>query len=423
MSTSMAPQSEVKPRWTNWIMPIFLLTGAYGLLGLTFTENLPHSELMERCVLMDPKLARVWSVGNVEIGLGYFGVFFGMLFYFMRLYRRSRQHLTDLTLAVLYLVFSFTLDYICVRSFSPFVAMLIGDACVMSFTLAVSRQTWFQRLLGVFVPIIFLTCGLGHLLEGLSYWHLTYPVNTPWTMVTADVGFAVLVNSGRYPAFIRGEDIVAELAVEKTKKEALEREIEARIIAEEALRKSEAQLRIESERRLRLTRDVISAVTDGRMRLFQNPRDLPLPLSDNARPHALTRESISGIRQTIKEHAEQASFVSGRIDDLVTAASEAMMNAIVHGGDASAAVSSNQDQVQVRVTDGGQGIDWEVLPQATLRGGWSSKGTLGMGFTLILETIDHMDLYTSSTGTTIVLTMDRIRRPPSRFEMDNVSNI
>src|SRR2546430_7579572 len=37
---------------------------------------------------------------------------------------------------------------------------------------------WFQRLLGVFVPVIFLTCGLGHFLEGLSYWKLTYDVNT-----------------------------------------------------------------------------------------------------------------------------------------------------------------------------------------------------------------------------------------------------
>src|SRR3569833_1795583 len=297
MSTVTAPPSEVTTRWTNWIVPVLLLIGAYGLLGLTFTERLPHTELMQRCVLMDPKLARVWSVGNVEIGLGYFGVFFGMLFYFLRLYRRSRQHITDLSYAVLYLIFSFVLDYICVRNFSPFYAMLIGDACVMTFTLLVSRQTWFQRLLGVFVPIIFLTCGLGHFLEGLSYWHLTYPVNTPWTMVTADVDLADLINSSRYPAFIRGEDIVAELAIEKTKKEALEREVEARRAAEEALRKSEAQLRIESERRLRLTRADISAVTDGRMRLYQTARDLPLPLSADAKPGPLTRETIAAIRQ------------------------------------------------------------------------------------------------------------------------------
>ena len=157
----------------------------------------------------------------------------------------------------------------------------------------------------------------------------------------------------------------------------------------------------------------------------ENSRDLPLPLSADSRPVSLTRElfqTYAGIRQSIKEHAERADFVPGRVDDLVTAASEAMMNAIVHGGDASVAASSNQDQVQVRVTDGGQGIDWEVLPQATLRGGWSCKGTLGMGFTLILETIDHMDLYTSPSGTTIVLTMDRIRRPPARFEMDAVQS-
>lgn len=423
MSTAIGPQSEAAPRWTNWVVPGILLAAAYGLLALTFTQQLSHSALMERCVLMDPKLARVWSVGNVEIGMGYFGVFFGMLFYFIRLYHRSRQHLTDLGIAVLYLLFSFTLDYFCVRNFSPFYAMLIGDACVMTFTLMVSRQIWFQRLLGVFVPIIFLTCGLGHLLEGLSYWHLTFPVNTPWTMVTADVGFAVLVNSGRYPAFIRGEDIVAELAVEKAKKETLEREVVARIAAEDALRKSESQLRVESERRLRLTRDVILAVTDGRLRLYHNPRDLPLPLTNDTRPMPLSRDTIADIRQTVKEHASTAGFNAERIDDLVTSSSEAMMNAIVHGGEASVAVSNSGDTVQVRVADGGQGIDWEVLPQATLRGGWSSKGTLGMGFTLIIETIDHVDLYTSPSGTTIILTMNRVGRLATRFDLDTVPNV
>jgi hypothetical protein len=109
MSTTIAPEPTASRPWANWVVPILLLAGAYGLLALTFTEQLSHSALMQRCVLMDPKLARVWSVGNVEIGLAYFGVFFGMLFYFIGLYRESRQHLTDLCFALLYVFGSFVL--------------------------------------------------------------------------------------------------------------------------------------------------------------------------------------------------------------------------------------------------------------------------------------------------------------------------
>lgn len=413
MSTLTAPGAEHPRVWTKWIGPILLLTGAYGLLALTFTQQISHSALMQRCVLMDPRLARVWSVGNVEIGLAYFGVFLGMLFYFLGLYRNSRQHLHDLALALGYLLGSFVLDYVCVRNFSPFIAMLIGDACVMTFTLLVSRQTWFQRLLGVFVPIIFFTCGMGHLLEGLSYWHLTYPVNTPWTMVTADVGFAVLVNASRYPAFIRGEDIVAELESEKRKKEELEREVTARRTAEEALRQ-------ESERRLRFTRDVIGAVTDGRLCLYQSARELPPPLSVDTGTNALSRDTLSELRGVVKMQGEEAGFGVERMHDLLTSSSEAMMNAIVHGGDASVTVSRSADAVQVRVSDGGEGIDWDVLPQATLRGGWSSKGTLGMGFTLMLQTTDRIDLTTGPAGTTIVLTMHREKAREIRFGIDPI---
>ncbi|MCW3058237.1 MAG: domain S-box protein [Capsulimonas sp.] len=249
----------VMPGKAVWIFPVVLLSVAYGLLALTFTEQLSHQSIMERCVLVDPNRARIWSVGNVEIGMAYFGVFAGMLFYFLRMYQRSRQHLKDLGLAITYLGASFALDYFCVQTFRPFIALLIGDAIVMTFTVLVSRQTWFQRLLGVFVPIIFLTCGIGHFLEGLSYWQLTYTVNTPWTMVTADVGFAVLVNASRFPAFIRGEDIVADLAREKAKREMLEIEVSEwkRLIDENE------RIHAEAERTMKEGQQLLEGIIDN----------------------------------------------------------------------------------------------------------------------------------------------------------------
>ncbi len=226
-----------------WVMSALLLTVAYSLLGLTFTTQLSHASIMQRCVLVNPNMARIWSVGNVEIGMAYLGVFGAMLWYFVRIFGNNRAHLTDLALASLYLLCSFTLDFVCVQHLEPFPALLIGDAIVMTFTVIVSRQLWFQRLLGVFVPIIFLTCGIGHLLEGLSYWHQTYTLNVPWTMVTADIGFAVLVNSARFPAFIRGQDVVEDLAAAQARADSYQAQVIALNQAQTALRESEERFR------------------------------------------------------------------------------------------------------------------------------------------------------------------------------------
>jgi two-component sensor histidine kinase len=234
-----------------WIMSALLLSVAYGLLGLTFTTQLSHTSIMRRCVLVEPNMARIWSVGNVEIGLAYLGVFLAMTWYFARIFGKNRAHLTDLGLASLYLVCSFTLDFFCVQHLEPFPALLIGDAIVMTFTVIVSRQLWFQRLLGVFVPIIFFSCGVGHLLEGLSYWHQTYPFNVPWTMVTADIGFAVLVNSARFPAFIRGQDVVEELV-----------EAQARTAEIEALNRQLQRAMTETHHRVKNNLQSIAALVD-----------------------------------------------------------------------------------------------------------------------------------------------------------------
>lgn len=415
LSSAPPPPDNSPRRFTPWLLPLFVLAIAYALLALTLTEQLSHQQIMERCVLVDPRRARIWSVGNVEIGLAYFGVFFGMVFYFLKLYGRSRQHLVDLGLALAYLMGSFALDYFCVQTFHPFMALLVGDAVVMTFTVMVSRQVWFQRLLGVFVPVIFLTCGVGHFLEGLSYWHLTYTVNTPWTMVTADVGFAVLVNANRFPAFIRGEDVVAELAIAKTRAETLQGEIDARLRAEQARSAAEAEQEAARLRMRAFLRDVLVGATEGKLHLCFAPDDLP-PAPDSARapiPLSMT-EGLSELRQSVKALALELHFEDARWQDLMTAASEAGMNAVVHAHGGQARLGANAEgTVQVRVEDQGQGIDVERLPRATLEKGYTTAGTLGHGMKMMLQSVDRIYLLTGEGGTTLVLEQDRIASAPA----------
>ncbi len=377
-SSSPPPNPARRSTLAAWIFPAALLGAAYGLLGLTFVHP-PQTDVMERCVLMNPPLSRIWSVGHVEISFAYFGVFGAMLFYFLRLYAQNRRHLTDLGYAVAYICGSFALDLYCVLHFEPFAALLIGDAVVLTFTLLVSRQLWFQRLLGVFVPLVFLTCGVGHLLEGMSYWKLTYPVNVPWTMVTADIGFAILVNAVRFPAFLRGQDVMLELT----------------------------QAREEAAARQSFFRDVLLSVTEGKLTLCASPAELPPPLPTVAGPLALRPETLSDVRRQAAAAAQARQFSPDKIDALATAVGEAAMNAVVHGGGGEAEICGDEGTVQVRISDRGDGISLAQLPRATLELGYSTKDTLGHGFWLLLRSADAVSLLTGAAGTTVVLTMTK----------------
>jgi len=160
-------------------------------------------------------------------------------------------------------------------------------------------------------------------------------------------------------------------------------------------------------------RDVLLSVTEGHLLLCHTLSDLPAPLVSFGVPVSLSRES--GLRELRRLALDAAEGMAeeGR-HDLVTAASEAGMNAIVHAGGGTGQVLVGEDgTVQVRVEDHGAGIDMENLPKATLSRGFSTKATLGHGLKMMLETAARVYLLTGPTGTTIVLEQDRVRPLPA----------
>ncbi len=60
---------------------------------------------------------------------------------------------------------------------------------------------------------------------------------------------------------------------------------------------------------------------------------------------------------------------------------------------------------RVRVSDTGHGIDALQLPHATLMRGYSTRSSMGLGFTLMHEMSDRLCLATDSAGTTLILEM------------------
>lgn len=187
------------------------------------------------------------------------------------------------------------------------------------------------------------------------------------------------------------------------------------------LREAEQRLAAEGlKRQWTILRDILASVTEGRFLLCQHPGDLPLALPiEHASIPLEPRGAIRDLRACTESAGHCAGLPSDRWQDLVTASSEAAMNAVVHGVGGYSQISVDQDRgiVQVRITDRGSGINLEDLPRATLERGYTTAGTLGHGFWIILETADRIYLSTDSSGTTIVLEQERRRPQPPWLSM------
>jgi PAS domain S-box-containing protein len=149
--------------------------------------------------------------------------------------------------------------------------------------------------------------------------------------------------------------------------------------------------------------DVIAAVTGGKL-VLMTPGEMRAALG---RPvgHEWKLDDfcrLAEVRHALAPALLAAGLPPEDAEDYVLAAGEAMANAIKHGGGGLARVRRTEGAVQIEITDHGPAIDFEDLPKATLQPGFSTKQSLGMGFTIMLEACDRV-LLTTQPGLTILL--------------------
>src|SRR5262249_14515973 len=148
-----------------------------------------------------------------------------------------------------------------------------------------------------------------------------------------------------------------------------------------------------AKRQRRFIREILSSVTEGRLLLGDTAADLPLPLTEEPCFDSvpLARATVRMLRHHVQACCHEARLSLERENDLVTAVGEAGMNAVLHagGGAGSVYVEPARGRVQVWVRDQGMGISEEALHRAILEKGFSSAGTLGHGFWIMLKTADR----------------------------------
>jgi anti-sigma regulatory factor (Ser/Thr protein kinase) len=188
-------------------------------------------------------------------------------------------------------------------------------------------------------------------------------------------------------------------------------------------KEAERRLAEQDSRERAFFREVLLSASEGRLRLCGAPTDLPELLTPVGEPIDLAPSSLSALRAQIRAAGAGQGLSDDRAFDLITAAGEVAMNAVVHAGGGRAQVGGDEGRVQVRVQDNGRGISVADLPKATLARGYSTRGTLGHGFHLVLSTADRVWLLTGPTGTTVVIEQDRTPPLPAWVrEMDSAAS-
>ncbi len=181
---------------------------------------------------------------------------------------------------------------------------------------------------------------------------------------------------------------------------AVEREIKEaegrlqRRQAEQALREAELH-------KLEFYRRTILAATDGKLMICEKEE------IENIAGVALTswvitdKESLSAMRDDVRRIATSHGMDEDRIPYLLSCVVEASANSVKHAGSGHASLHIVEGGLLFMVSDNGPGIVALALPDVALTKGYSTSGTLGMGYKMMLDAAERVYLATGPNGTTV----------------------
>jgi GAF domain-containing protein len=177
----------------------------------------------------------------------------------------------------------------------------------------------------------------------------------------------------------------------------------------EAARLHETLLNAERDKR-RFACEILRCVTGDKLRLVE-ATDIPRDGERAAGVELNEPGAYSRLRAEIERAGAAAGMAPDCASDLILAASEAATNTMKHARAGHAEVWVTPESLRVLVTDRGRGIQPKDLPRVLFQAGFSTKISLGMGYTLMMELADRVWLATGPDGTQIELEKC-LRRPP-----------
>jgi PAS domain S-box-containing protein len=128
-------------------------------------------------------------------------------------------------------------------------------------------------------------------------------------------------------------------------------------------------------------------------------------------------EDVAVIRSQATKLAREAGIDESRVYDVTGCVVESAANAVKHAGGGRAALYKLTDRLLFVVTDAGPGIGAFRLPDVALTKGYSTAGTLGMGYKVMINMADRVYLATGPQGTTVATELRLHITPEERLDV------
>ena len=114
-------------------------------------------------------------------------------------------------------------------------------------------------------------------------------------------------------------------------------------------------------------------------------------------------EHLSRVRHQAMDYCRRRGLTGERLERFELAVGEALANAVKHAGGGFLYAGADDHSVWVAVVDHGKGMDTFTIPRIALLPGFTTKASMGLGFTIMLDSADLLRLATGTEGTTIWL--------------------
>lgn len=178
------------------------------------------------------------------------------------------------------------------------------------------------------------------------------------------------------------------------------------------------QREVELERHKRqFYSETITSITQGKL-VVMEPDQIEHELEDaQITVNIAEPKDASLSRHLIRQFAESVGLTGMRLDQFLLAVGESSANALKHAGGGTVYSGVRDGMLWFGVADKGPGMDALVLTRAVFRRGFSTKPSLGLGYTFILAYSDRVLLSTSPSGTTVVV-MKSIEPLPEVLPID-----
>lgn len=181
---------------------------------------------------------------------------------------------------------------------------------------------------------------------------------------------------------------------------AVVRDVTERVRAEEERRAVEQRA---EQQKKQFYRETIYSITSGRLDICDRDTLVPYVAASDICSEVTAPSHVSKARHAA-EHVCRVHGLNGdRLGMFMVAVGEAITNALKHGSRGVVYAGGDDSDVWVGIEDDGPGIESLILPRAVLLKGFSTKPSLGLGYSVMLEAADEIHLKTDHTGTFVVL--------------------